>query len=407
MESVTERPNRAGLLAGLRIVDFSRVLAGPYCSAMLADLGAEVIKVEPPHGDDQRMMGVIRDGESANFAIINRGKKSVCIDLKTPEGLAAARALAATADVVIENFRPGVAARLGIAYDDLRALKPDLIYCSISGFGQKGPLSERPSYDVIAQAMSGLMSITGNADGPPMLVGDSIADISAGVFSAFGISVALLHRERTGEGQHLDVAMLDSLLTLMPTALARYQGQGKAPMRNGNRHSLTAPFGTYAASDGHFIVAVANNALFRRLCSAIDRHDWAEDPRLATVQGRTANGDEIATGLEAWAADKTVETVVDTLLEAKVPSSPIWNIEEAVESDHCRERQVFRPLNHAVFEGLRAPEQPVHFSGAARGAATAAPARGADTETILRDLLDLPEERLASLVAAARKGTAE
>ncbi|MEY8841512.1 CaiB/BaiF CoA transferase family protein, partial [Cribrihabitans sp. XS_ASV171] len=252
MEPPTETERGRGLLDGIRIVDFSRVLAGPYCSALMGDLGAEVIKVEPPQGDDQRQMGVVREGESVNFALLNRGKKSVCLDLKDPEGLEAARRLAATADVVIENFRPGVAARLGIAYDDLRAVKPDLIYCSISGFGQAGPLSARPSYDVIAQAMSGLMSITGAADGPPMLVGDAVGDVSAGIFAAFGIAVALFHRGRSGEGQYLDVAMLDSLLTMMPTALSRYQGLGAAPGRCGNRHPLTEPFGAYAARDGHF-----------------------------------------------------------------------------------------------------------------------------------------------------------
>lgn len=394
-----------GLLGGIRIIDFSRVLAGPYCTAMLADLGADVIKVEPPQGDDQRMMGVIRDGESVNFALINRGKKSVCLDLKDPDALDAARKLVATADVVIENFRPGVAARLGIGYDDLRALKPDLVYCSISGFGQKGPLSRRPSYDVIAQAMSGLMSITGAADGPPMLVGDSVADVSAGIFAAFGISTALFHRACTGEGRYLDVAMLDSLIAMMPTALSRYQGQGVAPMRHGNRHALTEPFGTYAARDGHFIVAVANNQLFARLAEAIDRADWATDPRFSSVQSRTANRAEIAAGLEAWAADRNVDEVVTTLLAAQVPSSPIWDVAEAVESEYCAQRGVFRPLAHDVFDTLRAPEQPVHFAGSPRGVLTRAPARGADTEAILRDLPGLNDTQRSRLTHGKTAGT--
>ncbi|WP_198671098.1 CaiB/BaiF CoA transferase family protein [Oceanibium sediminis] len=380
-----------GLLDGIRIVDFSRVLAGPYCSALLGDLGAEIIKVEPPQGDDQRVMGVIRDGESVNFALLNRGKKSICLDLKDPGGLETARRLAATADVVLENFRPGVAARLGISYDDLRAEKPDLIYCSISGFGQEGPLSKRPSYDVIAQAMSGLMSITGAVDGPPMLVGDSVADVSAGIFAAFGIAIALFHRERSGEGQYLDVAMLDTLLTMMPTALSRYQGLGEAPMRHGNRHPLTEPFGAYAAKDGHFIVAVANNQLFARLCEAIGQPGWAEEPRFASVQSRTANRDAIARGLEEWAAERSVEEVVETLLAARIPSSPIWDLAEAAESEHCRARGVFRPLDHDVFDTLRTPEQPVHFAGRPRGVPTRAPALGGETEAILRDLSDRRE----------------
>lgn len=405
MEHPEETGHGRGLLDGIRIVDFSRVLAGPYCSALLGDLGAEVIKVEPPHGDDQRHMGVLRDGESVNFAMLNRGKKSVCLNLKDPEGLQTARRLAATADVVMENFRPGVAARLGISYDDLRAQKPDLVYCSISGFGQEGPLSKRPSYDVIAQAMSGLMSLTGDADGPPMLVGDAIADVSAGMFAAFGIAVALLHRERSGEGQYLDVAMLDSLLTMMPTALSRYQGLGEAPARSGNRHPLTEPFGAYAAKDGHFIVAVANNALFVRLCTAIDQSDWATDPRFASVHSRTANRDILAAGLETWAATRTVAEVVDILLAAKVPSSPIWDLSEAVESDHCSARTVFRPLAHDVFGGLRAPEQPVHFAGRPRGQPTKAPAQGADTASVLRDGLGLDAEQIERLTGGTDRET--
>jgi len=395
-QSIETARGRA-LLEGIRIVDFSRVLAGPYCSALIGDLGAEVIKIEPPQGDDQRLMGVVRDGESVNFALLNRGKKSVCLDLKAAEGLEAARQLAATADVVIENFRPGVAAKLGIAYDDLRAVKPDLVYCSISGFGQDGPLSERPSYDVIAQAMSGLMSITGATDGPPMLVGDAVADVSAGIFAAFGIAIALFHRERSGEGQYLDVAMLDSLLTIMPTALSRYQGLGEAPKRSGNRHPLTEPFGAYAAKDGNFIVAVANNALFKRLCEAIGQPNWVGDPRFTSVQSRTANRAELAAGLENWASSKSVAEVVKVLLAAKVPSSPIWDLSEAVESAHSVERGVFRPLDHDVFGGLRAPEQPVHFAGRPRGLRTRAPAQGADTEAVLRDVPGLDAEQITRL----------
>ncbi|SEP03435.1 Crotonobetainyl-CoA:carnitine CoA-transferase CaiB [Salinihabitans flavidus] len=397
MDTPSETNCGRGLLEGIRIVDFSRVLAGPYCSALLGDLGAEVIKVEPPQGDDQRQMGVIREGESVNFALLNRGKKSVCLDLKTPEGLDAARRLAATADAVIENFRPGVAARLGISYDDLRQVKPDLIYCSISGFGQEGPLSKRPSYDVIAQAMSGMMSITGAVDGPPMLVGDAIADVSAGMFAAFGIAIALFHRERSGEGQYLDVAMLDSLLTMMPTALARYQGLGEAPGRSGNRHPLTEPFGAYTAKDGQFIVAAANNSLFARLCGAIGRPEWVTDPRFASVQSRTANRAVLAAGLEGWAAERTVEEVVEALLAAKVPSSPIWDLAVAAESAHCGARGVFRPLAHDVFGGLRAPEQPVHFAGWPRGIPTRAPARGADTEAVLGNLPRMDPDRIARL----------
>jgi len=386
-------------LAGIRVVDFSRVLAGPYCTAMLADLGADVIKIEPPGGDDQRSMGVIREGESANFALINRSKRSLVLDLKAPEGQRIAGDLAAHADVVVENFRPGVAARLGIGAEALCASNPRLVYVSISGFGQDGPLADRPSYDVITQAMTGLMSLTGTADGPPMLVGESIADVSAGIFAAFATTTALYQRERTGHGQHIDVAMFDSLLSMMPTAMARYLGEGKVPTRHGNRHALTAPFGAYRAADGHFMLAVANNALFKRLALAIGRPDWADSPDFGNVKARAARRDVLAEGIEAWASSRNVAEIVEQLLDAGVPASPIWDAGQAIDSDQAAHRGLFRPVAHPAFEGLRAPRQPAHFSGGTTLPPRPAPALGADGDAILAELLDFPPERIADLRA--------
>lgn len=391
-----------GPFGDIRVLDFSRVLAGPYCTAMLADLGADVIKVEPPGGDDQRAMGVVRDGESANFALINRGKRSIRLDLKSPAGLGLAHALAAQADVVVENFRPGVAARLGIGHEQLRSVRPDLIYCSISGFGQEGKLADRPSYDVVTQAMSGLMSVTGEADRPPMLVGESIADVSSGVFAAFGIASALYHRARTGQGRYLDVAMFDVLLGMMPTAMARYLGRGEVPGRHGNRHALTAPFGAYRARDGFFILAVANNALFRRLAQVMARGDWVEGPEFATVQSRAARRELLASGIEEWASDRSVAEVVSVLLDAGVPASPIWTVAEAMESEHARQRELVRPVAHPVFADFRAPTQPVRFGGLARPAPRPAPGLGADGADILREVLKLDPD---SIEAHRRDGT--
>lgn len=386
-------------LAGIRVIDFSRVLAGPYCTAMLADLGADVIKIEPPGGDDQRSMGVIRAGESANFALINRSKRSLALDMKTAEGQSIARDLAMGADIVVENFRPGVAARLGIGAAALCAENPRLIYLSISGFGQSGPLADRPSYDVVTQAMTGLMSLTGDPDGPPMLVGESIADVSAGVFAAFAATTALYQRAQSGRGQYIDVAMFDCLLSMMPTAMARYLGEGRVPTRHGNRHALTAPFGAYRAADGHFMLAVANNALFKRLAGAIGRQDWVDNPDFASVKARAARRDILAEGIEAWASSRKVEDVVALLLDAGVPASPIWDTGQAIDSDQAAHRGLFTPVDHPAFEGLRAPRQPAHFSRATTLPPRPAPALGADGAEVLAELLDFAPERIADLRA--------
>ena len=260
-----------GPLAGVVVVDFSRVLAGPYATALLADLGARVIKVEPRDGDDYRHVGPWLGGESALFASINRGKESIALDLKEASDLELALQLCDRADVVVENFRPGVAAKLGIGAEALMARNPRLVYASISGFGQTGPMRERPAYDIIVQALTGLMSINGDPAGPPTLVGESIGDVAAGLYGSWAILAALYQRERTGAGCRSDLAMFDALLAMMPLATTRYLATGKVPQRVGNRHSLSAPFGAFRTGDGHVIVAVLNERLFEQFCGAIGR----------------------------------------------------------------------------------------------------------------------------------------
>ena len=232
-------------LEGIRILDFTRVLAGPLSTALLADLGAEVIKIEPPQGDDYRAIGPMQNGESALFTVMNRNKKSVVLDLKSPEAVALVHAMAAHADVVVENFRPGVAERLGIGAATLQGLNPKLVVVSVSGFGQTGPLAHRPAYDIIVQAMSGLMEATGEPDGAPTLVGEAVSDVVAGLFASWATLAALLQVQRTGQGQHVDVAMFDTTLSFLATSMARYLFTGKPARRVGNRHPLSAPFGVY------------------------------------------------------------------------------------------------------------------------------------------------------------------
>lgn len=390
---------QANPLQGVVVLDFSRVLAGPFCSALLADLGATVIKVEPPQGDDQRHMGAMRNGHSINFAQINRSKRSICLDLKQPEALKIARDLAKKADVVLENYRPGVAERIGIDYATLSALNPSLIYCSISGFGQDGPFAKRPSYDVIAQAMSGFMSVTGPAEGEPVFAGDSIGDTVSGLFGAWAISTALFRRERDGFGQHLDVAMFDSLMTLLPTAVAQYQKTGTAPGRSGHIHPLTAPFGAFRAKDGRVIIAVANSALFARLCNFLDLPGLVEDPRFASDADRRRNEADLRTYIENWSTLHTVQETVAMLGEAGVPASPVWDIAEAVESKQSTHRALFHEVTDPCVGQVKVPRQPVHFSATPPALPAPAPEIGADGADILAEMLDMDASQISDLRA--------
>lgn len=395
MTETTAKP-----LDGITILDFTRVLAGPYCTAMLADQGASVIKVEAPQGDDQRAMGAFRDGRSLSFELINRNKRSLRLDMRAPEGRAIAAGLAARADVVIENFRPGVAERLGIGAAALRAAHPRLIYCSISGFGQSGPMAQMPSYDVIAQALSGLMSITGAPEGDPVLVGDSVGDILAGIYAAQAISAALFRRERTGAGATIDVAMFDALFSLLPTALAIWQRDGTPPRRAGADHPLSAPFGAYRAADGRVMIAVGNTSLFGTLCAAMGRADMAGDPRFSSDQSRKANADALRAQIEAWTGALPAAEVVRILSAAGVPVSPVWAVDEAAESAQVAARGLLHAVDHPERGRLMLPEQPVHFVGSPRGAPRPAPDLGADGAAILRDVLGLPQDEIARLRAA-------
>jgi CoA:oxalate CoA-transferase len=362
-------------LDGLVILDFSRVLAGPFATVLLADLGARVIKVEPPGGDDYRHIGPFVDAASALFAFANRGKESIVLDLKQPDDLALALRLADRADVVVENFRPGVAAKLGIGPDALTARNERLIYASISGFGQTGPMRERPAYDLIVQALTGLMSITGEPDGPPTMLGEAFGDLTAGLFASWAILAALHQRHATGRGCRIDLAMFDALLAMMPTATCRYLSTGEIPKRVGNRHALSAPFGAFRTGDGYAVVAVLNERLFERFCAVIGRSDFPGDPRFGSDSLRTANEGVLRDAFEAWSIGLSTEEVVAALTEAGVPAAPIGHVAAAVDSEHAKTRRLFR---EALSNGhtLRVPEQPASFSSAERGAPTRVPQLG-------------------------------
>lgn len=371
----TDGATAPGPLAGLRVVDFTRVLSGPFSTALLADLGAEVIKVESPDGDDYRHVGPYKDGVSTLFAFANRGKKSVVLDLKRPEDVALAVALARSADIVVENFRPGVAERLGIGQQALRAQNERLIYASISGFGQDSPLRHRPAYDLVVQALTGLMSVNGAPDGPPTIVGEAFGDLAAGLFASWAVLAAVVQRHATGKGCYLDVAMFDSLLSLMPTATGSHAATGKAPFRSGNRHPFSAPFGAYAAADGNVVIAVLNNKLFETLASLIGRPDFTQDARFASDAQRGLHESALRAAIEAWSGPRTVAEVITALEAQGIPCAAITDVAAAVDGPQALARGLFRPGQAGDLQ-LRLPEQPVHFSTMRRGAAVQVPALG-------------------------------
>jgi len=393
-------PDNIKPLAGVRVFDVTRVLAGPYCTALLADLGAEVIKLEPPKGDDYRHIGPFRDGQSALFLLTNRGKKSIAIDLRHAAGRKLAQDIAATCDVAVENFRPGVAARLGLGPDELRARRPDLIYASISGFGQTGPWTDLPAYDLVVQAMSGLMAVTGEEGGAPLKVGESFGDLAAGLFASWAILAALVKRSQTGEGSVIDVAMYDALFSLLPTAHAQYLYAGREPQRVGNRHPLSTPFGCFAASNGLVAVAVLNDRQFAALADLIGASALAADPRFASDSARTANEPALRALIEAWSTTRSVEALVATLSAASIPCAPIQTVHQAAESPQTRARDLIATLPHTTLGAVPVVGQPVRFDGMKCGSERAAPDLGADSEDILRRLAGLAPDAIAALRAA-------
>lgn len=334
---MTTRP-----LAGVRVLDFSRVLAGPFCTMQLADMGAEVIKIENPHGgDDTRAWGPPWSGEqSAYYLSVNRSKRSLALDLKTAAGQAIARQLARDSHVIVENFKVGDMARYGLGYAELHTLNPALVYCSITGFGQTGPYRDLPGYDYVIQAMSGLMSITGPADGEPYKIGVAIADVLAGLFALGAILAALRHAEQTGQGRHIDIALLDSQIAALVNVAANYLVSGQPPARYGNQHPNIVPYQTFYAADGQFVLAVGNDRQFARVCALIDQPDLVHDPRFATNPARVQNRAALAAQLQAAFLAQPVQHWVDALWAAGIPGGPIYDIPAALSDPQVQARGI-------------------------------------------------------------------
>ncbi|MBF6100942.1 CaiB/BaiF CoA transferase family protein [Nocardia cyriacigeorgica] len=373
-------------LDGVRVVDLSRVLAGPYCTALLADAGADVVKVEAVSGEDARHLGPFRDGESIYFTVLNRGKRSIALDLKSADGRDALLRLIEDADVVVENFRPGVTTRLGVDYAAARARNPRIVYASISGFGQHGPMSGAAAYDLVVQALSGIMSITGSPESGPTRLGESFGDLIAGLFAAWGISTALLAARATGVGQHLDIAMFDSMLAMLPTAHSQLQATGTAPERVGNRHPISTPFDTYRADDGLFVLAVASQSGFEKLARTMHREDLIADPRFAHDTARTSNEPALRKEIENWAAGRSVAEIVDILGAAGLASSQVWDVAQALGSELARSRGVVESFEHPAAGTVSYVRQPVVFTGSARPPVRRSPLLDEHHDEVLAEL---------------------
>jgi formyl-CoA transferase/CoA:oxalate CoA-transferase len=377
----------AAPLDGLTVLDFTRVLSGPYCTMLLADMGARVIKLEQPgRGDDTRAWGPpFVNGESAYFLSINRNKESLTLDLKQRSARAALETLLARADVVVENFRPGTMERLELSYDALAAKYPRLIYCSISGFGQTGPRREEPGYDAVIQGEAGLMSITGDASGPPYRLGVAIADIVTGMFATQGITLALLARVRTGRGQRIDIGMLDATTALLTYQAGIYFATGKTPGRLGNRHPTIVPYETFQASDGDFVVAVGNDEQFRRFSRIIGAEVLASDDRFSTNRARVTHYAELRPLLSERLRTRSRQQWVRELKGAGVPCGSVREVAEVLSDPQLEARAMIQTIDHVTAGAIRLLGVPVKLSDTPGAVRLPPPALGQHTDSILTE----------------------
>jgi crotonobetainyl-CoA:carnitine CoA-transferase CaiB-like acyl-CoA transferase len=385
-------------LDGIAVLDLTRVLSGPYCTMLLGDMGARVIKIEQPgKGDDTRHWGPpFLEGESAYFLSINRNKESLTLDFKKPEGRAILDRLLGTCDIVIENFRPGTVAKLGLDYASLAAAHPRLVYCSISGFGQTGPRRNEPGYDAVMQAEGGLMSITGSADGPPYRLGVAIADIVTGMFAAQGISLALFARERTGRGQFVDVAMLDSVAALLSYQAAIYFATGSAPGRMGNRHPTIVPYETFAAADGEFVLAVGNDDQWQKFCGAAGLE---LEERYATNRQRVTGYAELKPKIAERLRGHPRQHWIERLGQAGVPCGSVRDLHEVFSDPQLAARDMVATLEHATIGAMRLLGVPVKLSDTPAAVRSAPPTLGQHTDAVLLNDLGMTREAIAALRA--------
>lgn len=375
-------------LDGIRIVDFTKALAGPYCTMHLADMGAEVIKIEMPGtGDDSRGWGPpFIEGEAAYFLSINRNKKSITLNLKDERAKEIALKLIEKSDIVVESNRPGVMKKLGLDYERVKEINPGVIYCSISGFGQTGPYKERPGFDQVIQGYGGIMGLTGEAGGPPIKVGIAVTDIATGMFAAMGILMALYYREKTGKGQYIDASMLDGQISWLTYQGGRYLASGEIPQRIGSAHPLIVPYQDFEASDGFINIAAGNDNLWRKFCEVTGLQDIVDNPKFATNPKRVENREEVVGIISKVIATKTIEEWLDILNNAGIPCGPIYTVDRVFADQHVLAREMLVEVDHPKCGKIKVTGSPVKFSETPAEVVTAPPSLGQHNEEILLGL---------------------
>lgn len=394
----------AGPLAGVRVLDMSRILAGPTCTQLLGDLGADIIKIERPGmGDDTRRWGPPflqgPDGkptrQSAYYLSANRNKRSVALDIARPEDAEKLRHLARACDIFVENFKVGGLKKYGLAYRDLAEINPGLIYCSISGFGQTGPNAAKPGYDIMAQAFGGIMSLTGQPDGEPMKVGVGVADVMCGMYASSAILAALHHREKTGEGQHIDLALVDTQVAWLVNGATNYLVSGTLPARYGNQHPNIVPYQVFETSDGHVIVAVGNDAQYRAFCDVLARPELADDARFSTNEARLSNRDALIAEIEVAVRGRAKGELLAKMDAANVPGGPINRLDElfASEQVQAREMKISMPLPQAAGGKVDLIGNPIKFSRTPVSYRRPPPECGADTDEVLSEFGLMPQDK--------------
>jgi crotonobetainyl-CoA:carnitine CoA-transferase CaiB-like acyl-CoA transferase len=385
-------------LQGMKVIDLTQVLAGPYCTMVLGDLGADVIKVEKyPNGDDSRTMGPYVEEESYSFMMANRNKRGIRLNIKEEAGLRILRELVQTADVFIENFRPGITKKLGIDYNTLRTINPGLIYCSISGYGQTGPYSQKGGYDIMAQGLSGLMSMTGERNGRPVKNGIAIHDIAAGVTAIYSILAAYIHKQKTGEGQYIDLSLVDAGLAWTVWESAAYFAAGEVPKPNGSAHRVSAPYQGFPTKNGHILVGAGNQKLWEKFCrEVIEKEELIADPRFLTNSDRIAHLDELEQIIQDILVQEDTQYWLDRLDQAGVPSSPIYQYNETLNDPHIRARDMVIEYEHPLAGSIKSLGFPAKFSKTPGQIKRPAPYLGQHTKEVLQEL-EYSEEQIRSL----------
>lgn len=386
-------------LEGMKVLDLTRVLAGPYCSMMLADMGAEIIKVEMPgQGDDSRAFLPEVNGESAYYMNLNRNKKGITLNLKQPKGREIFLEFVKRSDILLENYRPGTMEKLGLGYDVIKEVNPSIVYGCVSGFGHYGPYSSRPGYDIIGQAMGGLMSTSGWPGGEPTRTGTAIADVLGGMNLTIGVLAAYINAKRTGKGQKVDVALVDSVVSSLEIINMIYLVTGRLPGRIGNRYESAYPYDSFKAKDGSIVIGAANNKLFGQLTKVMGMPELTEDPRFKENKDRIENHVELKRIIEAWLADKTIDGAVDTILRAGCPAAPINTIDRVVEDPHIAyAREMFVECDHPKAGKMRIAGNPVKLSESKFKVRNPAPTLGQDNDEVFRQCLGISAQEMEEL----------